>query len=637
MREAAASTSGNNSARLLHCWKGDSVVFGRTSGTTTTVRHNNRPSETTTTATGGSSSSSLYNGMTRRKGDSSGFVRGVRGALSAMDALLADFILRERNLFTIRPDRSVYENFEVIGSLGKGTFASVHKVRDKSTGEILAAKMLDLSRFGSSTRGRVAEMFANEIKYAFACSCPGVVQVRSVVRGREGYLMLQELIVGGTLWDHFQCRSDQERFLLVLQLTQSLLQMQDARVIHRDLKPTNILRREERVWVSDFGWSETYKRANSRPHELPGTIEINPSEVHAHSDQQTEKVDNYALGLNLMLIMSGHFVCRDKTKVPDQAAQRILSTIRKIRESAPLVGFNADSWHLFLRLTESNPDKRITLPEALRLPWFTNNLLRFADYISSMGAKHQINFIWHPLVQSVSMELVACSRPSLLLKHNNNRGATTVRDIIRTPTTVRSSSTVRESISRGEPSKGNNSIRRAINGTSAYFPTTQPGGGITVGGAATTTTLVQRGATTANITNATNSTTTNNNNQTPTPTTTIRNIPSGTPPPQIAFESKTFRNALSNDHETPRTTYRRQTESRTRNKTTGSSTGRIRATTDRSLIHHLITDRTTPRVVEQGRLRGDQSLASPSSGESLLVLTPQRISPLLWKSRRVNF
>lgn len=79
------------------------------------------------------------------------------------------------------------------------------------------------------------------------------------------------------MWDDFECDSEMERFSLFLQLLQTVLFLQEKSVVHRDLKPTNILRSADRmrVWVADFGWSEHYSDISKYTDELPGTIEIN--------------------------------------------------------------------------------------------------------------------------------------------------------------------------------------------------------------------------------------------------------------------------------------------------------------------------------------------------------------------------
>lgn len=56
---------------------------------------------------------------------------------------------------------------------------------------------LSLDKFCSSTQTRVIEMFAKEIRYSVVCQCPGVVGIKKIIRGLEGWLIVQELVEGG--------------------------------------------------------------------------------------------------------------------------------------------------------------------------------------------------------------------------------------------------------------------------------------------------------------------------------------------------------------------------------------------------------------------------------------------------------
>jgi serine/threonine protein kinase len=136
----------------------------------------------------------------------------------------------------------------------------------------------------------------------------------------------------------------------------------NRRIIHRDLKPSNILRHFNSNWVTegnwlklcDYGWSEVSHRwTTCSPKEFPGTLEVNPPEItYSQNYLHSEKLDHYAIGLSMLLLFWGKFVCRPEGTTGTKAAKIIQATIKDIRESSPLEGFTEGSWETFLGLSE---------------------------------------------------------------------------------------------------------------------------------------------------------------------------------------------------------------------------------------------------------------------------------------------
>lgn len=155
--------------------------------------------------------------------------------------------------------------------LGAGTYAEVWRVKRHSTGDIFAAKILQPQRFAHETSERVCRMFEKEVMHMALCQCPGVLGLREVVAGEEGWLLLLDLAEGGTAWQNGLCKTETDAFLCFIQVAQSLLHIQQCGVVHRDLKPTNLLlTHDRRILVADFGWSELVSQCKCERLEWPG-------------------------------------------------------------------------------------------------------------------------------------------------------------------------------------------------------------------------------------------------------------------------------------------------------------------------------------------------------------------------------
>ncbi|VWU51156.1 serine/threonine protein kinase, putative, partial [Hepatocystis sp. ex Piliocolobus tephrosceles] len=295
----------------------------------------------------------------------------------------------------IRTNESCFKDYTVLSNLGKGTYAQVWKVKHKLTNKIYAAKILQPNQFPKESYNRIVEMFTKEIINLAICQCPGVIKLHKVIGGKEGWILIQDYANDGTLWKENLANNMNESFLYFIQLFQSMLYIQDMNIVHRDLKPTNILRfNNKKIVIADFGWSEHKDSCNLHPSEWPGTLEINPPEILRNSGPMTEKIDNYALGMNMILFISGRFVCRQKGLESSKVAQTILKTVHNLRHSKPPSRFreNIKAWDLFVKLTASHPDERLSLQDVLDHPWVTEMLNNF----SLQNSK----FLWHEKVKS---------------------------------------------------------------------------------------------------------------------------------------------------------------------------------------------------------------------------------------------
>ncbi|TRY51008.1 Serine/threonine-protein kinase [Cryptosporidium tyzzeri] len=303
---------------------------------------------------------------------------------------------------------SVYSSYERLEMIGTGTYAKVWLLKDKITGKKYAGKLLEPHTYPSDTVERIERMFQSEIKNLIVSQCPGVVRLHKIVVGPEGSLLVQDYVDDGTIWRENCCVSELEAFQHFIQLIQSVLYFQDKGVVHRDLKPTNILRYSNKtIVIGDFGWSEQTKKLHLSPSEWPGTLEINPPEVLTFKGPLTEKIDNYAVGMNLLLFLTGRFICRQKGLDVTEAAPYILKVVELIRSdfnnkilskgkqkgNTQLKQSQYFMWEIFIGFTDPNPNTRWSIKKALFHP----------DCIQQLLFCFHNNFpiLWHPQVIAI--------------------------------------------------------------------------------------------------------------------------------------------------------------------------------------------------------------------------------------------
>jgi serine/threonine protein kinase len=143
--------------------------------------------------------------------------------------------------------------FAILESIGQGGMASVFKAIDHQTGQTVALKCPFLA-FESDPV--FYSRFEREIELGRTMDHPGVIRMLAVDRQTRPYAVM-EFLEGETLWDRLQRSRPlpiDEALSLATLTCDALEYLRQHGVVHRDLKPTNImLCRDGSIRIMDFG------------------------------------------------------------------------------------------------------------------------------------------------------------------------------------------------------------------------------------------------------------------------------------------------------------------------------------------------------------------------------------------------
>jgi hypothetical protein len=181
--------------------------------------------------------------------------------------------------------------------LGRGGMAAVWLARDERLDRPVAVKMLSDTLAGDED---YLTRFRREAKVAASLSHPNLVQVYDFDAGAPRPCLVMEYIPGGDLAERLERGDAPDRERLARDLLAALRQIHAAGVLHRDVKPQNVLiGRDGRARLTDFGIARPRDATSlTQTGQLLGTARYLAPELMEGHDP-TERTDLYSLGILL--------------------------------------------------------------------------------------------------------------------------------------------------------------------------------------------------------------------------------------------------------------------------------------------------------------------------------------------------
>jgi serine/threonine protein kinase len=305
-----------------------------------------------------------------------GVLRQVLPALQALRSLPPESAAGEPA--AAGPRGGCLGDFRLLREVGRGGMGVVYEAEQISLGRRVALKVLP---FASTLDARQLQRFKNEAQAAAQLHHPNIVPVHATgcergvhyyamqyIDGRTLAALVQELsgrpaagpdptippapeVPAGeaptqpargpstersvTAAGHFRTAAS-----LGIQAAEALEQAHQLGVVHRDVKPANLLVDERgRLWVTDFGLAHCQSQAGlTMTGDLVGTLRyMSPEQALAHRGTVDHRTDVYSLGATLyeLLTLAPAFAGRDRQELMRQIAFEEPRPARRLNPAVP--------------------------------------------------------------------------------------------------------------------------------------------------------------------------------------------------------------------------------------------------------------------------------------------------------------
>jgi serine/threonine-protein kinase len=217
--------------------------------------------------------------------------------------------------------------YRLLGLLGRGGMGSVYRAHDLVLDEVVALKVLQRELARSEA---MLVRFRQEVKLARRVTHPGVARTFDITEHEGQAFLTMEFVDGESLAQVIArdgALSVPRALEISLALCDGLAAAHASGVIHRDLKPGNVLvAKDGRIVVTDFGIARSYtdERTGETQAEFVGTpAYMAPEQVEGASDIDP-RADLYALGALLFELLTGRTAWTGKT-APLIAVARLMA------------------------------------------------------------------------------------------------------------------------------------------------------------------------------------------------------------------------------------------------------------------------------------------------------------------------
>lgn len=258
-------------------------------------------------------------------------------------------------------------NYYIEEMLGQGGMGAVYRARDVQLQRLVAFKIMHPE---IAAHEDLRKRFLQEARAIAALDHPNIIQIYSFFAADDLYLVM-EFVQGGSLRDYLRSLQNNDKFMdiaeavtLIKQLASALNYAHDQGMIHRDVKPDNVLLKQGsfadhmrfRALLTDFGLAKLAENAvvQTMGHNPMGTLPYMPPE-QIKGGVMDGRTDLYALGIMMYEILVGRLPFMPRN-IPEAA--RMHGSEPPPRPSEQRAGITPELEEIILKTLAKDPGDR---------------------------------------------------------------------------------------------------------------------------------------------------------------------------------------------------------------------------------------------------------------------------------------
>ena len=252
--------------------------------------------------------------------------------------------------------QKINDRYEIVKSIGEGGMANVYLANDTILDRKVAIKVL---RGDLSQDDKFIRRFQREALSVSNLSHPNIVEVYDVGEEDGNHYIVMEYIEGKTLKQLLKKRESltlTEVIDIMTQLTDGIAHAHESYIIHRDIKPQNIMIEDDgRIKITDFGIAMALNATQlTQTNSVMGSVHYLPPE-QANGKSATVKSDIYSLGIMMYELLTGNVPFKGDNAV-EIALKHMKDKVPSIRKQDPSIPQSVEN--IILKATAKNPRNR---------------------------------------------------------------------------------------------------------------------------------------------------------------------------------------------------------------------------------------------------------------------------------------
>ncbi len=256
----------------------------------------------------------------------------------------------------IMKGQKISDRYQIIKAIGEGGMANVYLAYDTILDRNVAVKVLRGDLAGDE---KFVRRFQREALSASSLTHPNIVEVYDVGEDNGQYYIVMEYVEGKHLKNLIKKRgklTTSEVIDIMLQITDGMSVAHDSYIIHRDIKPQNIMILENGlVKIMDFGIAMAMNSTQlTQTNSVMGSVHYLPPE-QANGKGSTLQSDIYSMGIVMYELLTGSLPYKGDNAV-EIALKHLKEPLPSIREILPNIPQSIEN--IIIKATAKNPKNR---------------------------------------------------------------------------------------------------------------------------------------------------------------------------------------------------------------------------------------------------------------------------------------